>query len=201
MSQFPGPASKRAFYGSFTQLGNMIEIGLAALPLLVVTTVVGVDAYREGGWRLPFLFSGVSGVLMVMGIVVRTRISETADFLAQRKSSIVRCSARTQLATLLHRSWRPLLGITLMWASPAAALYVVMTGLLAYTKSYVLELDPVTVQIGLVIGACELIGVVYGAAGVAARVPIGDVPVEICPAGPIAGQQETASEQCSTWSR
>lgn len=111
------PEAKRSFYGSFTQLGNMIGILLSAGTLLPVSSVIGAEAFRNGGWRVPFL---CSALLVVVGLVVRSGLGVTPEFEAQRPTLEARRVG--VFREMIRDSWRPLAGITLLWASPAAAL-------------------------------------------------------------------------------
>lgn len=161
------PDHRRAFYGSFTQLGNMVGIGCAAVMLLVINTIVGPENFRENGWRIPFL---LSGVLVVLGLILRSRLDETPEFIAQRNLVPTHHVPGNGLKSLFSTSSRALFGITLMWAAPAAGLYIVLTGMLAYTRVYVPELNALDVQAGLVIGSFVLIAGVFLAAAYAERI-------------------------------
>jgi len=71
------PAAKRGFYTSFIQttatLGLFVSIGV----ILIIRESVGIDAFNDWGWRLPFL---VSAVLVGVSVVIRMRMSESPLF-------------------------------------------------------------------------------------------------------------------------
>ena len=68
------PASKRALYGSFPNLGAPIGFFCAYGLNLLLTTHLGQEQMGAWGWRIPFL---ASVVLVIIGLYVRARMSET----------------------------------------------------------------------------------------------------------------------------
>lgn len=70
------PASRRGLYGCFVTLGSPVGAILAntAFALVLLLPMEQVIAW---GWRIPFL---VGGVVLIIGIWTRTRISETPEF-------------------------------------------------------------------------------------------------------------------------
>jgi len=71
------PPGKRAWYGMFPQLGAPIGFFLSTGIFLVLTDLMGDDAFFAWGWRIPFL---ASAALVFVGLWVRLRISETPAF-------------------------------------------------------------------------------------------------------------------------
>ncbi len=71
------PPGKRAWYGMFPQLGAPIGFFLATAVFLLLTEVMGDTAFFAWGWRIPFL---ASAVLVLVGLWVRLRITETPAF-------------------------------------------------------------------------------------------------------------------------
>lgn len=71
------PKGKRGFYTSFIQttatLGLFVSLGV----ILLVRKTVGVDAFAEWGWRIPFL---LSAVLVGVSIYMRLRMQESPLF-------------------------------------------------------------------------------------------------------------------------
>ncbi|WP_165945715.1 MFS transporter [Micromonospora sp. KC606] len=146
------PPERRNLFGAFAYIGVTIGFLIVAVSLLLVTTVVGAETFQSWGWRIPFLFSAV---LLVFGLVLRTRLAETPEFIAA-ESRISRERAAGRLGTLLRGSGRPLLVATLIWIGPATFFYAFLTSLLAYTKNYVPELSTATVQWALLLTATAL---------------------------------------------
>lgn len=82
------PAGKRGFYTSFIQttatLGLFVSLGV----ILLVRQTIGVEAFAEWGWRVPFL---LSAVLVGVSIYMRLRMQESplfAKIKAEGKTSL-----------------------------------------------------------------------------------------------------------------
>ncbi|SDY90976.1 metabolite-proton symporter [Lysobacter sp. yr284] len=71
------PPGKRAWYGMFPQLGAPIGFFLSTGIFLLLTDLMGDEAFFAWGWRIPFL---ASAALVFVGLWVRLRISETPAF-------------------------------------------------------------------------------------------------------------------------
>ncbi|GAA0518057.1 MFS transporter [Saccharopolyspora thermophila] len=71
------PARKRAFFGTFPQLGAPIGFLVANGLFLVLSEVMDDATFASWGWRVPFL---VSAVLVVVGLWVRLSLHETPAF-------------------------------------------------------------------------------------------------------------------------
>ncbi|SED87107.1 metabolite-proton symporter [Beijerinckia sp. 28-YEA-48] len=79
------PPNRRGFYGSWAMLG----IGLGSLlALLAFAALGGLDpqAFRDWGWRVPFL---ISAILIPVGLYIRLRIAESPSFDELRKRNAV----------------------------------------------------------------------------------------------------------------
>ena len=71
------PKNKRGLYGAYPQIGVPFGLGAATIVVLILTAIVGTEAYLEWAWRIPFL---VSVLLVIVGIIVRSRVSESPIF-------------------------------------------------------------------------------------------------------------------------
>ncbi|MGP4015078.1 MFS transporter [Saccharopolyspora sp. 5N708] len=71
------PARKRAFFGTFPQLGAPIGFFFANGLFLALSEVMDDATFQAWGWRVPFL---VSAVLVVVGLWVRLSMHETPVF-------------------------------------------------------------------------------------------------------------------------
>jgi MFS family permease len=70
---------QRGLFGGVVALGLPAGIILANLVFLVTSALVTPEAFRAWGWRVPFL---ASGALIVVGLFVRIRITESPIFAA-----------------------------------------------------------------------------------------------------------------------
>jgi metabolite-proton symporter len=73
------PPGKRAWYGMFPQLGAPIGFFLSGAVFLLLSNVLSDADFFAYGWRIPFLSSAV---LVLVGLYVRLKITETPDFQA-----------------------------------------------------------------------------------------------------------------------
>ena len=77
MSVEHAPESRRGLYGSWPQMGIPLALILATSILALISTILSEDAFLAWGWRIPFL---LSAVLVIVGLVIRLRISEPPVF-------------------------------------------------------------------------------------------------------------------------
>jgi MFS transporter, MHS family, proline/betaine transporter len=68
------PHGHRGLLSSLATTGTMVGILLSSMAVWIVRSVVGDDELASWGWRIPF-FVGL--VVMIFGVVIRTRIPET----------------------------------------------------------------------------------------------------------------------------
>lgn len=71
------PASRRAWFGMFPQLGAPAGFIAANGLFLVLAATMGDAEFRRWGWRVPFL---MSAVLVFIGLYVRLKLTETPVF-------------------------------------------------------------------------------------------------------------------------
>ncbi len=127
------PAGKRAWYGTFPQvgapLGFIIANGIflsinAALP--PTGGALQSEAFLSWGWRVPFLFSAV---MVVVGLWVRLKLVESAAFTDAEKRGAIR---KLPLSTTFRFHWREvLLGTFIMLAT-----YVLFYLMSSFTLTY-----------------------------------------------------------------
>ena len=97
------PASRRGWFGMFPQLGPAVGFLLASLSFLALSVFLTEAEFKAWGWRLPFF---ASALLVVLGLYVRFKLSETTAFaLALDQQHTV----KTPIQTLLKNHKKPLL--------------------------------------------------------------------------------------------
>ncbi|WP_129336184.1 MFS transporter [Cellulomonas endophytica] len=128
------PAGKRAWYGTFPQLGaplgfiiaNGLFLTIAALQPHPSDPLARSEAFLSWGWRVPFLFSAV---MVVVGLWVRLRLVESSAFTAAEARGAIR---KMPLGTAVRDHWRRLvLGTFIMLAT--YVLFYLMTN---FTLTY-----------------------------------------------------------------
>ncbi|WP_374198789.1 MFS transporter [Mycobacterium sp. MYCO198283] len=110
------PARRRGLFGSIPQVGLALGLALGTGVFALLQSVLPDDAFLTYGWRIAFLFSIV---LVVFGVVVRLKASETPVFEKVRDSD-------GRAAVPLREVFRPpslrstVLGMLSRWGEGAA---------------------------------------------------------------------------------
>lgn len=100
------PPGRRALYASIPQVGPVLGFLLSSAVILPTISVAGRDGFANGAWRIPFL---MSAALIVIGLWVRTRVTESPVFSGRRSQTT---TSRFPLGTLVKEyPGRLLLGI------------------------------------------------------------------------------------------
>jgi MHS family metabolite:H+ symporter-like MFS transporter len=83
MAYESAPKGKRGFYTSIPQMGLSIGILLASGSLALLSASMSNEDFMSWGWRVCFL---ASFLLVLFGMFIRTRLSETPEFAAVKES-------------------------------------------------------------------------------------------------------------------
>ncbi|WP_024446140.1 MFS transporter [Mycolicibacterium iranicum] len=111
-----GPARRRGLFGSIPQVGLALGLALGTGVFALLQIALPDDAFLAYGWRIAFLFSIV---LVIFGVVVRLKASETPAFEKVRDSD-------DRAAVPLKEVFRPpilkstVLGMLSRWGEGAA---------------------------------------------------------------------------------
>jgi len=103
------PPGRRALYASIPQAGPSLGFLLSSAVILPTLHIAGRDGFVNGAWRIPFL---LSTVLVVIGLWVRTTVSESPVFSSTARRTALTAQApvsRFPLGTLLAQYPRRLL--------------------------------------------------------------------------------------------
>ncbi|OEV28384.1 MFS transporter [Streptomyces nanshensis] len=121
------PRRRRGLYAAIPQAGNPLGIALANIAFLLSASLDG-----DWAWRLPFL---ASAALIVVGLIVRMKLSESPEFEdAKAKGATV----RNPLLTVVRDDWRNILRIIALRVVESCAYYLTAT----YLLSYITDRDP-----------------------------------------------------------
>jgi MFS family permease len=71
------PENKRGYYTSFIQTTATLGLFISLIVILVVRGMVGEEAFKQWGWRIPFL---LSILLVAMSYYIRVRLKESPLF-------------------------------------------------------------------------------------------------------------------------
>jgi len=129
-----GHRGKRGFYASWPQAG--VPLGLLASTSVVTLCQANLEeeAFLDWGWRIAFY---LSGLLIVVGLLIRVRILETPLFAKLKETNQV---AETPIRETLRRHWREVLLAAGTRVSENACFYVFALYLIAYAQD-VLKVD------------------------------------------------------------
>ena len=121
-----GDAKGRGFRASWPQAG--VPLGLLASTGVVAACqgMLSVEAFLDWGWRVPFL---LSGLLVVVGMLIRTRIEESPLF-AELLANNDRADAPVRETLRLH--WGRVLLVAGARITENASFYIFTVAVLSY---------------------------------------------------------------------
>lgn len=115
------PWNRRGMFAAIPQSGNPLGIALASLMFLVCANLPG-----DWAWRVPFL---LSLVLVVAGLIVRARLSESPEFEAAKETGKIE---KNPFLATLRKDWRGILRVIALRIVESFAYYLTATFLLNY---------------------------------------------------------------------
>src|SRR5262249_54070932 len=95
-----GHRGKRGFYASWPQAGVPLGLLASTGAFALFQGIMPKEAFFSWGWRMPFY---LSGLLIVVGLVIRMRILETPLFAQLQESNQV---ARAPVTEAIRGHWR-----------------------------------------------------------------------------------------------
>ncbi|MEC5151044.1 MFS transporter [Cryobacterium sp. GrIS_2_6] len=130
------PKGKRAWYGTFPQVGAPIGFIIANGLFLLIATLLPSDdptrpstAFLEWAWRVPFLFSAV---MVIIGLWVRLRLVESDAFTKAARTNRVH---KLPLAAVFKSNWRELILGTFIMLATYVLFYLMTTFSLSYGRA------------------------------------------------------------------
>jgi metabolite-proton symporter len=123
------PEGRRGWFGMFPQLGPPVGFLLAVGSFLLLSQVLSDIQFRAWGWRIPFL---ASSVLVIIGLYVRLKLSETPVFAKALKAHQ---QVKLPVAELFARHSKPLILGALVMVVCYALFYISTVFCLSYGTS------------------------------------------------------------------
>lgn len=114
------PKNRRGLFGSAPQVGVPLGLVLSTAVLVAVQSQLGMEAYQEWGWRIPFL---LSFVLIIIGYVIRKAVDESPVFRAMQEESAERSAP---LPLLFKNHWKTVIQGALIFGAQQAPGYLVI---------------------------------------------------------------------------
>lgn len=115
------PWNRRGMFAAIPQSGNPLGIALASLMFLVCANLPG-----DWAWRVPFL---LSLILVVAGLIVRARLSESPEFEEAKETGKIE---KNPFLATLRKDWRGILRVIALRIVESFAYYLTATFLLNY---------------------------------------------------------------------
>jgi metabolite-proton symporter len=143
-----GHTGRRGFYASWPQAGVPLGLLSSTAVIELCQGFLGADEFLAWGWRVPFF---LSGILIVVGLVIRLRVLETPLFAALQEQDTV---ARTPIRETLRHYWREVLLAAGLRLAENACFYLFTVWTPAYGKD-TLNVDA-RVMLGAVMAAAAL---------------------------------------------
>ncbi|WP_128374818.1 shikimate transporter [Streptomyces cavernae] len=148
------PAKWRSLYSSGVQVGASVGLLLATAAVKYTSVRMSDEAFHDWGWRVPFL---VSGVIVVIGLIVRALVDESPVFGAQVAARPAAGRRRPPLLTAVREHPAGFLAIIGLRLVELLTFYCVTTFALSYgTREYGLDRDAL-LDINLVVGALAIV--------------------------------------------
>ena len=122
------PEGKRAWFGTFPQLGAPIGLFLANGIFFAISWLIGPEALVEWGWRIPFV---LSLVLVVVGLWMRLTLHESHVY---REAEAEGKTVKAPVQTVLLRHWKPIVQGTFIMVATYVLFYIMTAFVQVYSK-------------------------------------------------------------------
>jgi MFS transporter, MHS family, shikimate and dehydroshikimate transport protein len=139
------PPGHRGLFGSLVQLGFPLGVA-ASTGIFVPLSAMPNSDFLTWGWRVPFL---LSAILVVFGLFVRTRLTETPVFQTNRASGAI---AKRPVMAVLRAAPKDVLIAIGMKISEVAWVYVLTVFSIVYATTK-LGLPRTLILNGIILGA------------------------------------------------
>jgi MFS transporter, MHS family, shikimate and dehydroshikimate transport protein len=135
---------KRGFFASWPQAGVPLGLLMSSGAVALLRSNMTEQEFLAWGWRVPFY---LSGLLIVVGLLIRLRILETPLFAELKEKNQLAASPVTET---VRRHWREILLAAGSRVSEQSCFYLFSTYILAYA------VDTLQVEEGLVLWAVNV---------------------------------------------
>ena len=125
------PEDRRGFYGSFAQAGVPVGLLLGNTVFLVISAILGEQAFAAWAWRIPFL---LSIILIAVALYIQLRLEDTPVFrqLEERQHEGEEAESRSPVLEVLRDHPKQVLLAGGAFFVVNGGFYVLITGMLDY---------------------------------------------------------------------
>lgn len=152
------PRGLRGMFSGFPQIGVAGGLVLANLVFLGANLAMSPADFVAYGWRIPFI---ASFVLVIVGLYIRLRVSESPVFLAMRAEGR---STTVPLVDLFRRGWRMIIRIILSTFFPNTLGYITLFFILSYGTQTLHFSRSTLLTFVIVSNACEVLMTLFSGA-------------------------------------
>ncbi len=146
-------ADRRGKYSGLLSICSPISQILANATMLLLSSQMSPEAFLSYGWRIPFW---LSFILVLVGIYIRLRVSETPSFVELQHSKVAQVSS--PLRDVLRFHYKDVLRLMLFFCGPTALFYLVVI----FSLGYITGTLGVSKQMGFALlmgaNACAIVG-------------------------------------------
>lgn len=146
--------ARRGRYSGLLGLCSPLSQIMANGALLLLSSTLSPEAFESYGWRLPFI---LSFILVLFGIYIRLRVSETPAFLEMKKAHTADAGSPLLDAIRLH--YGAILRLMFFFCGPAALFYLIVV----FSLSYVTKNLGMPKQTGFLLLMCANVCAMVGA--------------------------------------
>lgn len=151
------PEGKRAWFGTFPQLGAPIGLFLANGVFFLISSVIGAEELVRWGWRIPFL---LSLVLVVVGLWMRLTLHESHVYREAQQDGKTKAAP---VKEVFAKHYKPIVQGTFIMTATYVLFYIMTAFAQVYSKAPV-KLSAAGHPMGLGIAANVFTGMLLLAA-------------------------------------
>ena len=125
------PEGKRAWFGTFPQLGAPIGLFMANGTFFTISSLLGHDELVKWGWRIPFV---LSFVLVLVGLWMRMTLHESHVY---REAEAQGRTQNAPVKEVITKHWKPIVQGTFIMTATYVLFYVMTAFVQVYSKTKV----------------------------------------------------------------
>lgn len=129
MASEHAPKGRKVFFASFAQWGSPAGLLLALIAFRCISEMEP-ESLMSWGWRIPFL---MSGVLMIVGLVIRFGVPESPEFTKVKDSDQ---TSKNPVSEVIRTGWRQILFAALAVTIGSGGFFFTNTFMITYVTQY-----------------------------------------------------------------
>ena len=129
MASEHAPKGRKVFFASFAQWGSPAGLLLALIAFRCISEMEQ-ESLMSWGWRIPFL---MSGVLMIVGLVIRFGVPESPEFTKVKDSDQ---TSKNPVSEVIRTGWRQILFAALAVTIGSGGFFFTNTFMITYVTQY-----------------------------------------------------------------